>query len=281
MQRVLQCLVSCGYQCAFRLLNAGNYATGQVGRIMRGHAVCVHAVLHALHAASLLLRAHKLELTRPVACCIRVPQYRRRVIIIAARFGLPMPCFPEASHVFPGAGGYDAATGTWSRKERLKQAWSGVPKHWRGNAVVPLAAPLPAIVARDVLWDLPFVAGRDATTHRCDPTSYYAAAARGWGQQGEGAAAVQLANHVFPELGPITLERVAAIPKQPQEQQQQPMDEDVLAVPAPPRKPGAACSVAEHPSRPARAGNWCAIACLSRVCKPATDPAPAPVYQAK
>ena len=199
-----------------------------------------------------------------------------------------MPAFPEATHVFPGAGGYDADTGTWSREKRLRQAWSGVPKHWLGNAVVPLAAPLPAITARHVLWDLPFEAGE--TGYRCDPTSYYAACARGWGQQGEGAVAVQLANHVFPDLEPLTLERIAAIPKQPQEQQeqqqqqqqqQQQMDEEELAEAAPqqqapPRKPGAACSVAEHPCRPARAGNWCANACQSAVAPdPAPDPAPA------
>jgi hypothetical protein len=38
-------------------------------------------------------------------------QHRRRVIIFAARHGLPMPDWPEPTHVFEGAGGYREGLG--------------------------------------------------------------------------------------------------------------------------------------------------------------------------
>jgi hypothetical protein len=106
--------------------------------------------------------------------------------------------------------------------------------------VVPDAAPLPALTARDVFGDLPTDSGSDAAYDK-PPLSHYAAQARPGALAAVGAP---LANHVTANLQEETRQRCAAVPKEGQ------------ALPEGQQRGPGYCGCAEHPQRPARAGNW-------------------------
>ena len=106
--------------------------------------------------------------------------------------------------------------------------------------MVPDAAPLPALTARDVFGDLPTDSGSDAAYDK-PPLSHYAAQARPGALAAVGAP---LANHVTANLQEETRQRCAAVPK------------DGQALPEGQQRGPGYCGCAEHPQRPARAGNW-------------------------
>ncbi|KAL4443686.1 hypothetical protein ABPG75_011423 [Micractinium tetrahymenae] len=167
-------------------------------------------------------------------------QHRRRVVLVAAKHGLPMPRFPAPSHVFQGAGGY-SVDGTCSLQARRERACKGVSTAWRRNVEVPLSAPLPALTARDVIGDLPAELGAAYGQPACGgngPCSHFAYAARG-GPLEPGAA---LANHEIWDMQQENKERLAALPKEGQPG----WEEGQGAWPGPPA----------HPFRPAQAGDW-------------------------
>lgn len=158
-----------------------------------------------------------------------------------------------------------------------------MPLAWRPHVVVPDAAPLPALTARDVLDDLPRQAAAADVEAQYDqePQCYYAACMRGrgagdsGGEHGGGSsggggsgasgsggaagssagrsshgAAVNLAavgaplrNHCIQALEEETLARIRLIPKEGQ--------------PPPPGRQRweGECSLQDHPFRPPRAGN--------------------------
>ncbi|KAL4447221.1 hypothetical protein ABPG77_007254 [Micractinium sp. CCAP 211/92] len=195
LQCIILCLAAMGYQCSFRLLNAGSYGTAQ---------------------------------------------HRRRLVLLIAKHGLPLPHFPAPSHVFAGAGGY-STDGACSLQARVERACKGVPTVWRRNVKVPLSAPLPALTARCVIGDLPAELGEAYSEPACGgegPGSQFAHAARG----GAIKAGTALANHVTWELQQETRERLAALPKEGQPG----WEGGRAAWPGPPA----------HPFRPAQAGDW-------------------------
>ena len=173
------------------------------------------------------------------AGCFSTAQYRRRLIVILAAHDRVLPELPHATNVFAGAGGYDPAwpavpptakvrvcCGACSRasarlltlpaplqlcarrparalQARSAAARAGIPRLWRHIVQVPLAAPLPALTAVDVLDDLPAEAADacdDVLPYRAPPTSAFQAQMR--------AGSSGVSNHCTQRLEPMTLERI-------------------------------------------------------------------------
>ena len=73
-----------------------------------------------------------------------VAQHRVRVIIFAAKHGLPLPEAPQPTHIFH-AGGYNekGPLGPCSVDVRYKYTYAGVPVVWKPCVIMPTCALLP------------------------------------------------------------------------------------------------------------------------------------------
>ena len=120
-------------------------------------------------------------------------QQRRRVVVMAAGPGRPLPRLPDPTHTFPWAGSLAVNLG------QTRISASGRRRQLAGSA------PHRAVTVRDLLSDLPAEEGGSAYT--CPPRSTFQRRAR--------AGSPGLTEHSSLPLGPADLARVALVPRRP------------------------------------------------------------------
>ncbi|GAB4814751.1 hypothetical protein N2152v2_001797 [Parachlorella kessleri] len=164
-----------------------------------------------------------------------VATHRRRVIILAAALGQPLPRFPEPTHVF-NAGLSSSSSATEGGSGGGGAGSLKAARERRACANVPCHAALPALTVRDVIGDLPSTDAAGPVPYARDPVSFFAAHARG--------ELREVTGHQLWKLEPISLLRCAAVPREGDA--------------PPPGQAGwvGACAVTANPLAPARAADW-------------------------
>jgi DNA-cytosine methyltransferase len=148
------------------------------------------------------------------AGCYGVAQHRVRVILLAAKHGLPLPDIPRPTHIFH-AGGYNAKDPSQPCNIQLRQrcAYAGVPVAWQGCVIVPTNALLPRENIKSIIGDLPIQDEVESgeVAYTSEPKSVFQANIR---------RGVASSNKVYNHrtngwtIGVKTEDRIKAIPKE-------------------------------------------------------------------
>jgi len=173
------------------------------------------------------------------AGCYGVAQNRVRVIVLAAKYGLPLPEIPVPTHVFH-AGGYNARDPLQpcNLELRRKHAYRGVPVAWRGCVIVPTNALLPRESIESTIGDLPIDDEDGEVEYKTEPKSVFQANVR------TGVTSDKVYNHETNswKIRVDTQDRIEAVPKESDLRQGIQFEGTVLAC--------------ENPNIPEMAGDW-------------------------